>query len=77
LASLVFNDPRYLVEFDQVDEYGEERLLAIGRLPNGAVLVVGHIERGQDENGEEIRHIISARKADHSELERYFQQAAD
>jgi uncharacterized DUF497 family protein len=33
LASLVFNDPRYLVEFDQVDEYGEERLLAIGRLP--------------------------------------------
>jgi uncharacterized DUF497 family protein len=76
LASRVFYDADHLIEEDRIDEEGFERLHAIGRVPSGAVLLVVHIEKGEGENGEEIIHIISARKADHRAVRRYFQQAA-
>jgi uncharacterized DUF497 family protein len=44
-GTLVFSDPRHLIEFDRMDDDGEERLHAIGRLPNGVVPVVVHTDK--------------------------------
>jgi uncharacterized DUF497 family protein len=75
-AALVFNDPGVLIECDRIGEDFEERFHAIGLLPRGAALLVVHIYKGVNDNGEEIIRIISARAARHEEVGRYFQQAA-
>lgn len=92
LAALVFEDERRLIELDRVDEAGEQRWHALGAVsivPGvGVVLLVVHAYRIPDGDGmggaakevndeEEIVRIISARRADKHELERYQEQAVD
>ena len=80
LATLAFDDPNCLVFPDRVDERGEPRWHAIGALniEVGVVLVllVVHAYR-EYRDDEEIIRIISARKADTSDLRRYQEQAMD
>lgn len=75
LAAQVWDDENRLIVHDRYDHDGFERLHAIGCTRDGGVLLVVHIEKGEDENGEEIIHILSARKADKRTVRRYFQQA--
>jgi uncharacterized DUF497 family protein len=58
-ASLVFGDPRQVPIQDRIVE-GEVRWQTIGRA-GGVLLVVAHTV--EDEEGEEVVRIISARKA--------------
>ena len=80
VATEVFEDERYLLQLDRVDETGEQRWKAIGGVPtrSGAVtvLVVVHAFRETDD-GEGIVRIISAREAGPSERRRYQAQQAD
>jgi uncharacterized DUF497 family protein len=80
LASLVFQDERRLIEIDRVDEAGEQRWHAIGAAfiePGiGDFLLVVHVYR-EDEDGEDIIRIISARRADKDDYRRYQEQAMD
>jgi len=75
-AALVFDDPNAVFRKDRIVA-GEQRWHAIGAVER-AVLLVVHIYRKEDENGEEetIR-IVSAREADRRERRIYIQQAAD
>ena len=75
-AALVFNDPQVFFRKDRIVT-GEQRWHAIGAA-EGAVLLVVHIYRMENENGEEesIR-IISAREANKRERRIYIQQAGD
>jgi uncharacterized DUF497 family protein len=74
-ADLVFKDNGLVLELDRVDENGVERCHAIGLLPRGPLLLVVHIHKGVNENGEETIRIISAGAASPHEGRRYFQQA--
>lgn len=81
LAALVFEDEHCLVTMDRIDQHtGEQRWLALGKAqptPDAAiVLVVAHVYR-EDEYGEEIIRIISARQADKRDIRRYQAQALD
>ena len=82
LAALVFEDERCIVGPDRIDdETGEQRWHAIGavRIEPGAaaaVLLVVHAYR-EDDHGEEIIRIISARAAEKHEIRRYQDQAMD
>lgn len=80
LATLVFNDPRWMLRFDRWDETGEPRWHAIGSVPveppREAVLLVVHVYR-EDNHGKEIIRIISARRADHNDVRRYQKQDLD
>jgi hypothetical protein len=80
LATLVFEDPDCLIEFDRVDEAGEQRWHALGTAsvyPGiGAVLLLVHAYR-EGSHGEEIIRIISARRADKHDFRRYQEQAVD
>src|SRR5579883_2440211 len=66
LATLVFEDEQCLVYVDRVDEHtGEQRWIALGTAQpasDAILLVVAHVYR-EDEHGEEIIRIISARQA--------------
>lgn len=70
LAKTVFKDPFAVERLDDREDYGEERLIIIGRAAGGVVLFVAYAERG-----EHIR-IISARRATQHEQDDYFQQNA-
>jgi uncharacterized DUF497 family protein len=74
LALRIFNDPNVLIEEDRVEEGGEVRLHALGRI-NQLVLLVVHVHK-ETNHGEETIRIISAREASKSEVRRYFAQAA-
>jgi uncharacterized DUF497 family protein len=80
LAALVFEDERCLIGPDRIDETGERRWHAIGAAriePEVAVvLLVVHAYR-EDDHGEEIIRIISARRAEKHEIRRYQEQAMD
>ena len=67
-AKGVFGDPNALIELDE-DDPSEERWRAIG-LVEGSVLFVVFTER--DEN---LIRIISARRANRHEQDRYYRQA--
>ena len=73
IAALVFDDPQAMFRKDRIVA-GEQRWHAIGAV-QGAVLLVVHVYRMEDENGEEetIR-IISAREANKRERGIYVQQ---
>jgi uncharacterized DUF497 family protein len=74
LASKVFDDPNFALIKDRIDETGEQRWHAIGLASveeEGALLVVAHIYRGQNE--EEIIRIFSAREASKRERRLYIQ----
>jgi uncharacterized DUF497 family protein len=81
VAALVFEDPNRLVYADRVDTAsGEQRWHALGiaklEPDTAAVLLVVHVYR-EEEYGEEIIRIISARAAEKHELRRYRAQKMD
>ena len=80
MAALVFEDDRCLIGLDRIDETGERRWHAIGTAriePEVAIaLLVVHVYR-EDDHGEEIIRIISARRAENHEIRRYHEQAMD
>jgi uncharacterized DUF497 family protein len=81
LATLVFEDERCLVYMDRIDDHtGEQRWIALGMAQPAAdaaiLLVVAHVYR-EDEHGEEIIRIISAREAEKRDIRRYQAQALD
>lgn len=73
-AARVFNDPKAVLAKDRIVE-GEQRWHAIGEV-SGALLLVVHTY-GEEEDGEEIIRIISAREANQGERRIYIQQGAD
>ena len=72
VAKLVFDDPRLLSHLDPRQRYGEERWQSIGSAGGQVVLLVVHTVY-EDDDGEEIIRIISARKAKASERKAYLQ----
>ncbi len=66
IAAAVFFDPARITAIDDRFDYGEERLVTLGRTNDG-ILVVVTTER---DHGQTIR-IISARKASRQERSRY------
>ncbi|ALR75308.1 BrnT family toxin [[Enterobacter] lignolyticus] len=67
-AVLVFDDPRHLSRQDRY-ENGEHRWQTIGLVHGLVIILVAHAIRF--ESGDEIIRIISARKADRKERNRY------
>lgn len=76
VARLVFQDPHLISAIDERFTYSEERWINIGMALNFAVLVVITTVR-EDHHGEEIIRIISARKANKGERQRYNDHARD
>ena len=74
-AALVFNDPCVMFRKDRVID-SEQRWHAIGAAEKALLLVV-HVYREENENGEEIIRIISARQANQRERRIYIQQARE
>ena len=74
-AARVFHDPNVVLIEDRIVE-GEQRWHAIGAV-SAALLLVVHVYREEDRNGEEIIRIISAREANQRERRIYIQQAAE
>jgi uncharacterized DUF497 family protein len=81
LASQVFKDERCLIRFDRVDVDGEQRWHALGAVseePGAAlILLVAHVYREEDRDGEEIVRIISARRAGKNDVRRYQEQEVE
>jgi uncharacterized DUF497 family protein len=80
-ATLAFEDDGCLVYPDRVDRHtGEQRWQALGAVSiepgYAAMLAVVHVYR-EEQHGEEIIRIISARAAEKNELTRYRRQALD
>jgi uncharacterized DUF497 family protein len=79
LATLAFEDEHCLVYTDHIDQTGEQRWIALGMAQpaadTGIFLVVAHVYR-EDEYGEEVIRIVSARQAEKREIRRYQAQAA-
>ena len=75
-AALVFDDPHVIFYKDRIVD-GDERWHAIGAA-EGAVLLVVHAYRMENDNGEEeIIRIISAREANQRERRVYLRQSAE
>ncbi len=68
LAQRVFDDPNHLSLQDR-HESGEERWQTLGLIGPHAILLVAHTY--EDEHGEEVVRIISARKATRTERRLY------
>jgi uncharacterized DUF497 family protein len=71
-ASRVFADPNLMLRKDRVVD-GEQRWHGIGAVRK-AVLLVAHVYREEEPNGEEVIRIISAREADPRERRIYLEQ---
>lgn len=69
VAKLIFDDPCLISVLDK--RFDEERWYSIGSSSEIMLFVAHTVE--VNENGEEIIRIISARKAQKSERERYLQ----
>jgi uncharacterized DUF497 family protein len=69
IARYVFDDPDALVEHDRI-EGGERRWQTLGLVGGVLLLLVAHTVEFEDEEVELIR-IISARRADRKEKQRY------
>jgi uncharacterized protein len=69
-AAAAFDDAFALMEFDDSEEYGEDRFLLTGRTAGGIVVVVFTERKGR------IR-IISAREATEHERRNYFRAAQE
>lgn len=75
-AALIFDDPHVIFHKDRIVS-GEQPWHAIGDA-EGAVLLVVHVYRMENGNGdEETIRIISARQANKREPRIYLQQAAE
>ena len=68
-AARVFFDPLSVREQDRIVD-GEERWQTIGTFDDQKLIVVAHTTT-DDETGEEVIRIISARKAERHERRRY------
>ncbi len=66
----VFKDAMALDEPDDGEDYGEERWNRLG-LVEGRLLVVTYTQRIDQDRGEEVIRIISARPAERRERKRY------
>jgi uncharacterized DUF497 family protein len=81
LAALVFEDENCLVGLDRVDETGEQRWHALGAVSlepaSSLVLLVAHVYREEERDGEEIIRIVSARRAGKNDVRRYQEQEVD
>jgi uncharacterized protein len=77
-ASRVFADPRLMLRKDRVVD-GEQRWHGIGTVPGAvrSVLFVVHVYCEENQNGEEIVRIISARQANSRERRIYLEQVPD
>ena len=67
-AALIFDGP-HLVTEDMRRDYGERRLMAVG-MAAGSHMTVVFTDR-QDEDGGLVRRIISARRSQQKERDRY------
>ncbi|MBK3401171.1 MULTISPECIES: BrnT family toxin [Methylobacterium] len=67
IALMAFRDPFAVEQIDDREDYGEERINMLG-MCDGVILFVTYTERG-----EEIR-LISARRAERHERDRYFRE---
>lgn len=67
-ATLVFDDPQAVSRLERI-ENGEERWQTLGSAGGVVILLVAHIYC--EEGGEEVIHIISARKATPQERKIY------
>ncbi len=74
-AARVFDDPKVVLMHDRFID-GEQRWHAIGAV-SAALLLVVHVYREDDANGEEIIRILSAREANQRERRIYIQQAVE
>jgi uncharacterized DUF497 family protein len=74
-AARVFNDLSIVLIEDRIVE-GEQRWHAIGAV-SAALLLVVHVYREDEVDGEEIIRIISAREANQRERRIYVQHAAE
>jgi uncharacterized protein len=72
LAQRVFDDPNHMSIQDR-HERGEERWQTLGLINVYLLLLVAHTY--EDENGEEIVRIISARKATKAERQLYHERS--
>jgi uncharacterized protein len=72
LASKVFNDINSLAWQDTRYTYGEERWVTLGEIYHQVVVIVVYVIKGE-QNEEEIIRIISARKANNKERQKYRQ----
>jgi hypothetical protein len=70
LAKEAFKDPRAIVEIDDRQHYGEERLVRTAMI-GVRYLHIAYTERTDAHSGEEIIRIISARKATPHERQTY------
>ena len=70
IASFVFQDPFLLSVPDDRHNYPEERWQSLGLIQDILIYVAHTV--GEDDNGEEIIRIISARSATPSETRRYY-----
>jgi uncharacterized DUF497 family protein len=66
----VFKDTMALDEADEREDYGEERANRIGMV-EGRLLFVTYTARIDEETGDEIIRIVSARPAERRERKRY------
>jgi len=73
-AKLVFADPFHMSRHDRI-ERDEDRWQTIGRLGEGAIVLVAHALRFEGET--EVIRIISARKANKKERGVYEEQQID
>lgn len=69
-ARAAFEDPYALDGRDDREDYGEERFNLTG-MANSRLLVVTYTQRIDENTGDEIIRIISARKAEPREARRY------
>ncbi|MCK4870129.1 MAG: BrnT family toxin [Gammaproteobacteria bacterium] len=72
MAKQVFTDPHSLSWHDSRFAYFEQRWITFGAVDNMTIIVVAH-RYEEEENDEETIRIISARRANKKERERYFQ----
>lgn len=68
-AAKIWDDPLRQERIDRRENYGEVRIQTIGRV-NFGILFVVYTERTY-EDGDEVIHIISVRKADRRERREY------
>jgi len=71
-AAYLFSDLEAITIFDEEHSDDEVRWITIGKIKNSSIIVVVHTERIK--NKFEYIRIISARKADKTEIKEYYKQ---